>query len=1130
MKQKELSEKLQNSQVFLFIGQNYLTLETGTDVFLSDILNKYNISVDGKPSYFSLFESVINENKGNTIGWMNSRCDRISSPEWLKTVSHFPWNGIYTSAIDTIWYKEFRTEWRTVTPIYDKKYNPPDIRSRTNLHGTFLFGSIGGDEQHIPPFTRRDWLRKKLESSPILAKLREIITPLGFLVIEGYSITNDWLPFEDFYPVIDSLNPGQVHFFSTQIDYRENEDFANLIQSGKIITHEESLASYLTVAAELGIIKLNEKPEDYGEHTITIQDKKVTIPLELWNQVSKSGLIIEDRLFEKLADSQDTRYANFLTFLHNSGTSPVWGGYSRDFAFQRNYEVKLWNALKLAIDKIEKVNEPIVLHGQSGTGKTIALGRLAYEARKTLGIPVLFIERRSTRPSLLDLEEFCKWGEDNGALETLIIWDGMESPDQYYQLLRYLLGRGRKTIICGSSYKIEKSDITSKKNFILAPNSIDEREKTHLSSFLKTIDANINFDKLLEKSKNDITFFVALYRLLPPTRSQLRKNLNAEVLNAEEKIIIKASKGGLIPSTTLGFALYQAGFRPENTSFEGIVQIIDNEEISLVKKLIGLVMVPGRFGLKVPLELLLRALQTDWTSSVTDYLENDIFRWEEDPLGQSYIGPRHSLEAQLIVNYRFGSAIAEIEFIKELLMETSDLDNVDTPDIQFAVDLLRSIGPNGRYWDYFAIHAERILEILLDLREKIGLTNSRILLQEASIIREAVIWHARKGMPFENSSKLLDRAEKVLRLALDILDPKNIRLKNVISVELGTLLATKTKQSLDQNQLDINTAKLFWQAKENILKAIVSNPEDYHPVDVLAWASLETLRKKLLNEKEKIEVQADLFHIFFSVEGDGYDPEQYKKFLERRLEVAQFFGNKDLSEKAFTELTSQGSKAGYYLHAMHLINRTLLAEEFSKEHIKHYEEAASYLETNRTSIIEDGRCLRLLLKAWWISKAQKPILSGERQTMPFSNEDWTYVWKLTNEILMTDEIYSTPLVRYINGMSLFQLGRVEESINVFRELEREAEFIQGRKRIIRSYLVSDSNGKPREFNGQVAWINDKGDRGQVFVEELRGRILFIPQDFYSGRELRKNDPLPKFHIAFNFIGPIADSTKHYSRK
>lgn len=91
------------------------------------------------------------------------------------------------------------------------------------------------------------------------------------------------------------------------------------------------------------------------------------------------------------------------------------------------------------------------MHGQSGTGKTISLGKLAYDATIKLHIPVLYIERRSIRLSVSDIDEFCKWAEDNNAPSTLIIWDGMEEPEQYYQTLRYLLSRGRKALLVGSS-------------------------------------------------------------------------------------------------------------------------------------------------------------------------------------------------------------------------------------------------------------------------------------------------------------------------------------------------------------------------------------------------------------------------------------------------------------------------------------------------------------------------------------------------------------------------------------------------------------------------------------------------------------------------------------------------------
>jgi len=42
----------------------------------------------------------------------------------------------------------------------------------------------------------------------------------------------------------------------------------------------------------------------------------------------------------------------------------------------------------------------------------------------------------------------------------------------------------------------------------------------------------------------------------------------------------------------------------------------------------------------------------------------------------------------------------------------------------------------------------------------------------------------------------------------------------------------------------------------------------------------------------------------------------------------------------------------------------------------------------------------------------------------------------------------------------------------------------------------------------------------VYVDELMQRITFIPRDFRT--DLRTNVTLGEFHIAFNFLGPIAD--------
>jgi hypothetical protein len=96
----------------------------------------------------------------------------------------------------------------------------------------------------------------------------------------------------------------------------------------------------------------------------------------------------------------------------------------------------------------------------------------------------------------------------------------------------------------------------------------------------------------------------------------------------------------------------------------------------------------------------------------------------------------------------------------------------------------------------------------------------------------------------------------------------------------------------------------------------------------------------------------------------------------------------------------------------------------------------------------------------------------------------------------------------------------------FRDVERESDKVRGRRRIIRSYLASTSTGQPQKFHGDVRWVASSSARGEVYVEEIRHRILFLPQDFRRP-DIAPGDTLGEFHIAFNFLGPIADPVGYY---
>src|SRR2546421_6338238 len=139
MVQDDFYRNLKNGPAFLLLGQDYLRLESGSDPFLSEVLRKYGNANVEPQSYKQILFGEAHKDIESTLLWMQSRSELLSIPLWLKTVASFPWSGVYTSAIDTVWPKAFTSEWRRIQPLIDEKYKPINPRNRFNLLGTFLF-------------------------------------------------------------------------------------------------------------------------------------------------------------------------------------------------------------------------------------------------------------------------------------------------------------------------------------------------------------------------------------------------------------------------------------------------------------------------------------------------------------------------------------------------------------------------------------------------------------------------------------------------------------------------------------------------------------------------------------------------------------------------------------------------------------------------------------------------------------------------------------------------------------------------------------------------------------------------------------------------------------------------------
>jgi len=677
-KVSEFCERLSREHTpnFLLLGQSYLSLGAESDVFLTSILKKYGADsqVEGI-GYSRIFNTRIRENIDASRAWINDKANLLVAPSWLKSIAEFAWSGVITSSFDGSLNRAFRNEWREIQPITSPDLQPLDPRNQKNLHITYLYGSIGREEkEHASPVEWFDLTLRDPSVTGLLNRLPEAITPFGTLAIEGYGPESDWLQPQKLYPILMALEKGQVFLFSCKQDSIEDPFLLRAIEEGKLSTFEQSLASVMARGIELGIIqpghKLHSSPKT---RSITLGKNEIPINENLWNTVSRFATIFDSELplpFKK--QSAEKRYSDFRRFLSESGVSPQWAAFSQELPFERDCEANVVHAVTKRLQGLMFNADPVVLHGQAGSGKTITIASAALKIHKEHKYSVVFIPRRSQKFNFADLDAFCQWAEENGFPASLIAWDGMQDLEQYDLLHQYLLGRGRKFVLLGSTYR---SDITPSGGVefiespsLLTPNEIP-RFKQHLSSFEPTLGDSL--ETFLKEG--DASFLVALYRLLPESRSQVRAGLNLEAsaVTAAIRQNSEQLKPQVQDTSILALALAKAGVLNDRVSLPAEPKFIAGEWIHAEQELLGLILVPGKFGLQVPIEVLLRSITKIAITNFHSILEGlDLFRWTEDSSNNLSIGVRHTLEAKIIAQARLGGPHAEVEYALKLLLNT----------------------------------------------------------------------------------------------------------------------------------------------------------------------------------------------------------------------------------------------------------------------------------------------------------------------------------------------------------------------------------------------------------------------------------------------------------------------------
>lgn len=1038
---------------------------------------------------------------------------KFSHLSTFERVASVPWNSVLTTRIDGSLSDWLKADWRRIVP--DGSNHTRSSRSTTELQVRHLFGALNLPHDEQPPSDGLGWIDSRREALDTLASLASnLVTPKGVVLVEDWT-PRDWLSAEDLYNFASRLGRGQVHLYSVDETVEANPLVAAAVERGVLVTHSETLSEFLEVATQSGLLRDFTRAADGGSRFIPAGTDIVPVDVASWNRIVGTARPVDLELLEPFGHASDAlTYQRFRAFLGSPEGAVPWRAVASGMKLPRTYETKLLRIVEDALDEADEA-APIILKGQTATGKSLALVWLAQNLAKSGKAAVLHQSRRRDRPIASEIEAYSVWADEAAGLRTVLIWDGMVDTDEYFALHRQLRARGRRVLIVGSSYLNTSSESN---RVIKAPILLDKKEAADYGAWLRSF----GIDLPQPGPNPDSSVLAMLYRAIPETEYGLRRGLALEMRAAESGMESLSREHKQQESearmTALAAALLDAGLHietltPSDHAVEDLAGLAFAER-STAEQLSAMLLTAGRRGLSVPLELALRAVGRQGSTAITDFFRHfDIFRWTEDASGNQYLGVRTRLEAELLARQNL-TDLTEIDIVTSFIHYVRPQFNGRTggDEVQFIVDLMEQIGPQSDEQARYGRWYGDLASAFADQRVQNGASHPRLVLLEVNLTREFIKRTQRSnGLTRGDRLARLRSSESLLHRTLEEGDISP-RARLNLFVELAACLGSQAYELVVEEDSSAETiSPILERLVAAVMRARAADPENIYPVDVLAWAAKDAVSSGKMTPQARVTILADAKASLDSINPEDLAPGQLAKYNQRQADVAALLGDKDLESSYLEELVEMEDPAAYYILAVRTLGKNGTPEKVRV--------ALQMLLDAPLSIRDDWKCARLLLDLYWQDRTGERLLRGERNTVAFAEADWMGCLELLDTLRGAAEFDQYPIA-FLRGLAQFHIGSIAASQTEFRELGSLR--LEVSRRVHLAYLASDAEGHPREFTGRVARASADGRKGRIWVDQLKSEVEFVPLRFSPDAYRTKGDPVPTFHIGFNYLGPIAD--------
>ena len=686
-----------------------------------------------------------------------------------------------------------------------------------------------------------------------LDKLHDKLSVGGTLIVDGFTTEEyEKLNLDEY---ISDLGTDIVYFYRSNEALRkcvldsmddEGHSYVRFYSEGI----EEYLSEYLGKNDDIDYYDIE---ESFLRNEVYYFSNGQQRSFEKKKLIDSSGLLqlisTDDIDEKKISSLWEEQY--FYSFIKESKNAPQWYAYENNLTIERTMEkdllkrVRSWlrNPGEMNKRKKERKNRILCVSGQSCSGKSVSIAKVAFQIFKEHEFPVVFIDKHADfsytseydtekqeyytqNKNLKCLYEVLDKLKEDGANSILLVWDlsaYYNDMTKYIDLANALINRNVNfTLLCSSYEFTEKtfSYIFPEVSPMSLAVFLDENEKDNARQLLRN-KANMRKEQVetIVKLSSQDNLLELIYFTFRGVKDSMAAGIRTEALiqSTETSELINRNGDDTSRMSIVRIAEEKQVKTAMQEAFEKAGLLVESKSIEKnnVNDLITLLSFCTKLNKGVPIMLALHSCDLDVSNldlllnlNVVDFVSND----NSDIL--LYI--RSRIEAEILLKDNEEDTKNIVSLIGKLI---NQIDSSSSDDVVFLIrDILIDIGPNRKdenLKDQFSDYLGEILEYLEECRENGG--DPRIVLQELTITRE-YYWNLYKKDVIEQYL-FTDALRKSISIGEKIADNKTLdkSLKYKIIGEISH------QKMLTEDSEDITCEGLFFNLSVYDLKSIMDN-------------------------------------------------------------------------------------------------------------------------------------------------------------------------------------------------------------------------------------------------------------------------------------------------------------------